>query len=268
MPNFRTVHYRIGVDRTRFQPESPFSAVFLSDLHNASYGEKNRELLDAVCAADPAAVLIGGDMLTAGHNAKAETDAALALMEALAGQYPVYYVNGNHETRLKGRIRTGDRTYEEYAKQICGFGVHLLGNTSVQIVIRGMPVEVWGLELPMDYYQLFHRKKLTEETMHEMLGALPDDGAFHLLLAHNPVYFDVYAAWGADLTLSGHLHGGIVRLPLLGGVASPQFRPFPKYDRGLYEKDGHSLVVSAGLGEHTIPLRINNPRELIVLDFE
>lgn len=76
------------------------------------------------------------------------------------------------------------------------------------------------------------------EQVTEALGA-PKEGCCNVLLAHNPVYFDTYAAWGADLTLSGHLHGGIVRLPLLGGVISPQMKLFPDYTRGCYTKENH-----------------------------
>ena len=79
------------------------------------------------------------------------------------------------------------------------------------------------------------------------------------------MHFGTYRSWGADLTVSGHLHGGYVRLPGIGGIVSPQMRPFPKYDRGLYEEYGQYLAVSAGLGDHHMPVRIGNPRELVVL---
>ena len=79
------------------------------------------------------------------------------------------------------------------------------------------------------------------EQVTEVLGA-PKEGCCNVLLAHNPVYFDTYAAWGADLTLSGHLHGGIVRLPLLGGVISPQMKLFPDYTRGCYTKEKRSAA--------------------------
>lgn len=76
-----------------------------------------------------------------------------------------------------------------------------------------------------------------------------------MLLAHNPMFFSVYKEWGADLTFSGHLHGGYIRIPGIGGVISPQFQLFPKYDRGIFEEEGHTLCVSAGLGDHTISPR-------------
>ena len=97
---------------------------------------------------------------------------------------------------------------------------------------------------------------------------IPDPEVFHILLAHNPVYFDTYAAWGADLTLSGHLHGGIIRIPGIGGLITPQAQLFPKYDRGLISVNGKYMVVSAGLGEHTVPIRIFNPPQLILITVE
>ena len=129
-----------------------------------------------------------------------------------------------------------------------------------------MPITVWGYELPIEYYKRGRKAELLEMQITETLGT-PDENSFNLLLAHNPIYFPTYAAWGADLTLSGHLHGGIVRLPFVGGVISPQIRLFPKYTHGMYTENGRKLITSAGLGSHTINLRINNPPELVVIDF-
>ena len=95
-----------------------------------------------------------------------------------------------------------------------------------------------------------------------------NEDRYTVLLAHNPDYFKKYSKWGADLTLSGHLHGGLVRFPLLGGMASPGVRFFPKYSGGVYRKNIRHLIVSRGLGTHTIPLRLFDPGELVVIDFE
>ncbi len=265
MPDFKLTRYQIQVPDKKRGPSKDFTAVLLSDLHNVSYGEGNRDLLEAILSVNPEVVFASGDMLTA--KSGAETDAALALMEGLAKNFPVFYANGNHESRLKERSedRTGD--YGKYAESIKGFGVHLLENTSKEITIHGMPIDVRGLELPMDYYRHFKRLDLTLGEMDEMLGKA-NDKAYQLLLAHCPLYFETYAVWGADLTLSGHLHGGMVRIPGIGGVISTQFRLFPKYDKGLFNLDTGKMVVSAGLGDHTIKLRVNNPHELVVLNFQ
>ena len=96
-------------------------------------------------------------------------------------------------------------------------------------------------------------------------GLLPEgrQDCFQILLAHNPDYFPAYAAWGADLVLSGHLHGGVIRLPLLGGVISPRLHLFPHYDGGKFTCGNSTMIVSRGLGMHTIPFRFNNPGELV-----
>ena len=94
----------------------------------------------------------------------------------------------------------------------------------------------------------------------------PDRDRYSILLAHNPEHFQAYVSWGADLILSGHVHGGIIRLPFLGGVVSPAMKLFPKYDGGLFSQGNSHMVLSRGLGTHTIPVRINNKAELVVVE--
>ncbi len=97
----------------------------------------------------------------------------------------------------------------------------------------------------------------------------PDKSVFTILLAHNPDYFPEYAAWGADLVLSGHVHGGVVRIPFWNkGVISPAVKLFPKYDGGLFEEGNSHMLLSRGLGCHTIPFRAFNPGDLIFLQFQ
>ncbi len=264
MSDFKLSRHRVRISDTQQSLRRPFSAVLLSDLHNMSYGEGNTELLQEIRNETPALILIAGDMVTAGK--KAETESAMALMDSLTRSYQVYYANGNHESRLKADPERYGDSYERYADAIKSFGVHLLENTCTEIEAEGARLALWGLELPADYYRKLHREEPAGTQITELLGS-PRQGAFNILLAHHPLYCEAYAAWGADLTLSGHLHGGIVRIPFLGGLLSPQFGLFPKYDRGLYRVDGRKLIVTAGLGSHTIPLRVNNPPEIVVIDF-
>lgn len=264
MPDFKVTRYRIKTTEEQPGPQAPFSAVLLADLHNLSYGENNSHLLQEIRNVNPEIVFAAGDMLIS--TKEPQFDEAVSLMNELTRQYPVYYVNGNHESRLKAYPDKFGDQYEHYISTICSFGVHFLENSMEQLVIRKMPVNVWGLELPLDYYRRFGKEELTVPQLEEMLGK-PDPPGYQILLAHHPCYFDTYASWGADLTLSGHLHGGMIRLPLLGGVISPQFTLFPKYDRGLYTQGESRMVVSAGLGSHSIPIRVNNPPELVILDF-
>ena len=100
--------------------------------------------------------------------------------------------------------------------------------------------------------------------MEEMIGT-PSQPGFHVLLAHNPKYGNTYFSWGADLILSGHYHGGVMMLGKKRGAIAPDFRIFPGECGGMHQKNGCAVIVSAGLGEHKIPVRIHNPRELTIV---
>lgn len=264
MTDFKVTNYRIHARSEYNSPEAPFSVVFLSDLHNASYGEDNSRLLQEIINQNPEAVLVSGDMLVAGKVP--QTSEALSLMDKLTRRYPVYYVNGNHEQRMRENKELYKDAYTEYSDAIKSLGVHLLENSGARIRIQKMKFQIWGYELPLDYYKRGSKRELLPMQIEHALGQ-PEDGFFHILLAHHPAYFSAYEKWGADLTLCGHYHGGMIRLPFLGGVVSPQLRLFPEYSRGLFRLEDRSMIVSAGLGSHTIPLRLNNPPELVVIDF-
>ncbi len=264
MSEFKVRKYRIRVDESKRGPETPFTVVFLSDLHNAAFGNENKDLLQEIRNENPAAVFTAGDMLTASKDPR--MDVALNLMDELTKMYSVYCVNGNHESRLKDRPEEFQESYEKYVTSIRSLGVHLLENTYEQIEIHRMPITVWGLELPNVYYRHFNPPELTTEKMQELLGA-PIGEEFQLLLAHHPAFFEAYAGWGADLTLAGHMHGGVIRLPKIGGIISPQFGISPHYSRGQFTLDDKKMIVSAGLGGHSLNIRINDPPELDVIDF-
>ena len=128
-------------------------------------------------------------------------------------------------------------------------------------------MEICGLELERCYYQRLRLKNMEKSYLNGLLGKSRED-CYELLIAHNPDYFKEYAAWGADLTLSGHVHGGVMRLPYLGGVISPMLHLFPKYDGGMFKEYGRLMILGRGLGMHTIPVRVFNPGEVVVVDLE
>lgn len=264
MAYFKVTRYRIRVSPAGNSPEAPFSVVFLSDLHNVSYGAGNEKLLREIRNQAPEAVFIGGDMIVG--TKKPRIRAAVELMGELTKLYPVYCGNGNHEGRMHEEPEKYGETYEAYSEMIRSFGVHLLENGSEKMQIRKMRFTVWGFELPQKYYRRRNKLLLSSSLIEEKLGR-PEPDSFHIMLAHHPAYFDAYTAWGADLVLSGHYHGGMIRLPLFGGLISPQLQFLPPYSRGMFAKDGRRMIVSSGLGSHTVKLRINNPPELVVIDF-
>ncbi len=260
MVHFKTWTCEIRTDK-RKNEEAPLRVMLMADLHDRLWGEGQRMLLKAVDAWTPDLLLCAGDIVLSHGGAQSEN--TLLLFEGLAKRrIPVVAGNGNHETRMREKEGVLGEPYQRYVRRLLELGVQVPVNESVSMSFGSTKVRIHGYEMPLEYYRKFCRLPYDGADLPKIFGR-PDGDAFHILLAHNPVYFSQYAAWGADLTLSGHLHGGLIRLPLIGGVITPQAKLFPKYDRGLYQRDGKYMVVSPGLGQHTVPIRIGNPPWLI-----
>ena len=261
---FQITHYDIVSEKLNNLKEEQ-KIIFLTDLHNNSYGKNNEKLLHAVRAQKPDLILIGGDMLVG--KAEAPTKVAEDFVCKLTKICPVYYANGNHEQRMKIYPEKFGTKYQEYKSAIEESGVMFLENEHVDLMFDTCKVQITGLEIPREGYKKFRKTDVSLEQIKERIGKA-DASKYQILLAHNPIYADTYLEWSADLVLSGHLHGGIVRIPGLGGIITPQFRLFPKYSGELTVKDGKSVVVSKGLGTHTIKIRFLNPAEMIVLHLQ
>lgn len=238
-------------------------AVYIADLHGKRYGKGNSKLLKAIRKENPDIILCGGDMITAAKGNGYET--ASSFMKELLKDYLVYYSNGNHEYRARIYPETYKSLYYDYMSDIESDNLKVLVNEG--FYLEDYNIEITGLEIDRRFYKKLRIVKMDDGYVKSELGDKNED-RYTVLLAHNPDYFKKYSKWGADLTLSGHLHGGLVRFPLFGGMASPGVRFFPKYSGGVYRKNNRHLIVSRGLGTHTIPLRLFDPGELVVIDFE
>lgn len=261
---FKITHYDIVSKKLNNLKEEK-KIVFLTDLHNNSYGKHNEKLLHAVRSQNPELILIGGDMLVG--KAEAPTNVAEDFVCKLTEICPVYYANGNHEQRMKIYPEEFGTKYQEYKNIVEESGVMFLENEHIDLMFDTCPIQIHGLEIPREGYKKFRKTNVSLEQIEESIGKA-DSSKYQILLAHNPIYADAYLEWGADLVLSGHLHGGVVRIPRLGGMITPQFRLFPKYSGELTVKDGKSVVVSKGIGTHTIKIRFLNPAEMIVLHLQ
>ena len=135
----------------------------------------------------------------------------------------------------------------------------MLENKSAEI--SEYNIKITGLELPLEYFAHFKQKNMAEGYLESLVGK-NDRNLCNLLIAHNPDYFPEYVKWGANLVLSGHVHGGIMRLPVFGGVISPSYRLFPKYDGGIFRENGAVMLLGRGMGSHTLPFRFFNPAQL------
>lgn len=229
--------------------------VMLADLHGFSFGAKNQKLLEKIRSEQPDLICIAGDMTVKDGKG---VGTALALCRELVSVCPVYYVAGNHETRMD--------CYREYCANLRNMGVVFLDNEHRDFFMCRKKFTIYGWNAAEPCYRKFWEEGgVSAEELAEQMGS-PDPMAFCILLAHNPEYFDVYREWGAHLVLSGHVHGGIVRLPLAGGVISPSLRLFPKYDAGLYENGASTMILTRGLGTHHIRLRFFNIPEISVIN--
>lgn len=227
--------------------------VQLSDLHGAYFGEDNQELLSRVREAGPDYIFLTGDLLD--QYRKTPHSYAAALGGALADIAPTYFITGNHEWALPG-VRELKRELEEA-------GVAVLSNEYVLLERSGDRVLLAGIDDPNG----FADQKTPEELAQEVREVWGD--GFWLLLAHRNNYFEKqYSLLGADLVISGHGHGGLIRLPFTDGLVSAERRLFPSYTAGFYTANGSDVFVSRGLGNSGPTLRLFNRPEVVVLTLE
>lgn len=234
-----------------------YKVAHLSDLHNTEFGRGNHKLLRLLAGSQADLIVITGDLIDARHT---DIGIALDFVKKAAEIAPVYYVTGNHESRMKD--------YETLEAGIVACGARVLHNQGVQIPKDGQAIQLLGVDDP-EFLQTDWLGTTQAMAMDTVLRELTEGNEqFTMLLSHRPELFAVYASNKIDLVFSGHAHGGQFRLPLIGGLIAPNQGLFPKYDAGLYTKNHTHMVVSRGLGNSIIPLRLNNRPEVLVVSLQ
>ena len=237
-----------------------FKIALLSDLHDTDFGNENEVVLAAIDELHPDIVVFAGDMVTSCMETKYDYEPTLHFIGKLAAKYPVYYGMGNHEERFRRQRDKFPGRYEELKRQLEVAGAPLLVNEKITLSDAG--VTIYGLDMDHAYYRKVKTRYIPDDYLQRIFGSVDADRV-SILLAHNPEHFEQYAKWKPDFVFSGHVHGGLVRLPLLGGVVSPQLKLFPKYDAGEFHAGHSKMILSRGLGSHTIPIRIFNKAEIV-----
>ncbi len=229
--------------------------LHISDLHKAQFGRDNIQIVEQTEKLRPHIIIITGDLMS---RNELNLDRKIRLAEKLVNIAPVYFCVGNHEIY-------SPEVCSKFCGSLKGVGVHILRNNNTRLIRGNDFINIYGIDLPIKFYKnpdgsYTNLPQVEFELIYQLLGRKKD--GFTLLLAHSPFEFEKYAQWGADLVASGHVHGGVVRLPLVGGVLSPERKFMPKYTKGIYKsRSGKSqLLVSAGLGK----FRIMNTSELVV----
>ena len=234
-----------------------FKILQLSDLHSKNFINNNGYLIKKIDSENPDIIVMTGDMI---NNKDKNYKNFFQLSSYLSSKYDTYYIFGNHEENLESHLK-------EYLKsKLQELGIKPLYNEKVSLKRGNNSINLYGLSLNMKYYKKpFKNSEDFNIIKNEKLLGIIDKNHFNILLAHNPLYFDIYSKWGADLILSGHIHGGIIRLPFIGGVLSPERTLFPKYSSGKYTMNDSKLIVNRGLGNSKVKLRLFNRPEITVV---
>ncbi len=228
----------------------------VSDVHNEARGEGNAALLRALREAAPDLICITGDFL---DSRRTDLDFALELAGQLAEIAPAVYVTGNHEARLKdlSALEAG----------LAARGVQVLRDDWTPLARGGEEIALLGLDDPGfaagEDWTLAEGLDQTQARLSALLAQAGD--RFSLVLSHRPELLPAYAEAGADLVLSGHAHGGQVRLPGIGGLFAPGQGILPRLTSGVHARGETRLVVSRGLGNSSFPLRVFNPPEIVTV---
>ena len=229
-----------------------YKIVQVSDLYNAEFGENNEDLLKLIKEQNPDIIVVTGDIV---DSRRTNVQIARDFVNNATQIAPVYYVTGNHEARVDMEDEIDFIELNE--------NVFVLHNQSVLLKKGESVIQLIGVDDP-DYRAV----EDSTEYMNEQLENYSDNEYFKILLSHRPELFEIYVQNNMNVVFSGHAHGGQVRLPFVGGLIAPHQGIFPKYDSGLYTSNNTNLVISRGLGDSIIPLRINNPPEIIVVKLE
>ncbi len=227
-----------------------FRIALIADLHGRSFGQAHADLLDAVRRSAPDVIALAGDLADE-YTSLPSLRPLLAGLTAIA---PVYYVTGNHEWVMTRQTR------QTLFALLDGFGVVRLSNDFRVLERDGQHLVLAGVDDPNGPAD----QKTPVALVQELRQA--EGEVFTVMLCHRNDQLALWARLGIPVVLSGHAHGGIVRIPGLGGVFGTHFEFFPGDEAGLYRQDGTQLYVSRGLGpSHRLPLRICNPPELAIL---
>lgn len=222
-----------------------FKIVHISDLHNKRFGKHNSRLIKLIREQQPDIITISGDLADSRHT---DLPTALEFVRLASQIAPLCYTTGNHEHRLDSAVLT------KFLDDISAAGGIVLEDSEVFVVRGNDRICIAGMS---------DRRSPTRESLENLLS--PAGDMLSILIAHRPHNAPIYASAGADITLSGHAHGGQARLPFVGGIIAPDQGFFPKYTEGVHYFDGCAAVISRGLGNSLCPIRFNNPPEVVAV---
>lgn len=252
-------YYKIENDKI----EHPFRIVQLTDLHNSTFGEHNEKLVQRVVQEGPDIILITGDLI---NETEEDLTVAADLITSLSKYVPVYVSYGNHETNYEKKYGVNIKDIYEKA------GAKVLNFEYEDIEVNGQKIRLGGLY----GYCLAEKYLSTGEAKKEEVDFLKDfqnTDLYTVFMCHMPVTWIINNSlneWDCDLVLCGHVHGGQIRFPFIGGLYAPDQGMFPGKEAGLYYSDDERkiVVLSRGLGSNEKIPRMNNIPEITIVDIK
>lgn len=252
--NFNITTTNIEIENTKIPSEfDGFKIAHISDLHNQQWGEK---LIEKIEIEKPDIIAITGDLVDSRNT---DFDIALEFIQEAKKIAPIYYVTGNHEARLEN--------YNILKERLEKAGVNMMDDESLVIENGKSKIQILGIQDP-DFVERMDIGDIQEDIVRTKASEMINKDYFNLVLIHRPEHFQQYVEVGSDLILTGHAHGGQVRIPFLGGLVAPNQGFFPEYSEGLYSEKDTDMVVSRGLGNSIIPVRVNNMPELVIVELK
>lgn len=251
---------RVSLTKQKIQIEnlpenfSGLKILQISDLHNQVFGIKQQKIIDLAVESKPDLIFITGDLIDYRHP---KVDIALELVDSLREIAPVYLVSGNHEI--------WSEEWGNLQKELLSMGVKIMDDKIKIMERNGEKIYILGVADGGN--QIGESSNKFEEKIRKIVTGL-NEKQVKILLSHRPEKFLNYVENGIDLVFAGHAHGGQVRLPLIGALVAPHQGLFPKYTSGVYRHAKTNMVVSRGLGNSVLPLRIFNNPELVLVELE
>ena len=244
-----------------------YKIAYLADLHGSKHD--TRLLISKIKDFKPDIIIIGGDMIVSSDEDSNTNKRMANFLNELSDICHVYYGIGNHEKGMMYKSEHmdefPDNTWKEYFDGFkCNDKITYMDNKIVEIQKNNSIIKLYGLSVDRFFYRRFHKIKLTNEQFLSYIKK-PDENSFNILIAHHPDYFKDYSQYNFSLVLSGHNHGGLIRLPILGGVVSPRLHLFPVYDYGIFGNNNTRMILTSGLGSHFPKIRFNNFPEIVYI---
>ncbi len=228
--------------------------VLISDLHSHVHGENQKKIVNKIKKQNPDIIALAGDIA----DDKVPIDGTILFLEEIKDIAPIFYVTGNHE------VWSGELNYIKDVFR--SFGVTVLENDYKEINISGIKLVIAGVDDP-EIIKYERKQSIWYKEIEEAFADVKDLDGYKILISHRPEAVEFYNTLPFDLVLSGHSHGGQVRIPfLINGLLAPNQGFFPKYAGGVYELENYTHIVSRGVSFNPLLPRVFNPPEVVVID--